>query len=123
LALERGGEAIDDPIAWLDSLDAEVVRLWDAYSRIEPFGNQWEQHASQMEVLEVILAKLINRDLPSNRPDLRYTPRKRRDFMPAYYDDGEPQRGATSGAKPIDQQLSDYAAALGLKSNNGNNYQ
>jgi uncharacterized protein YaaR (DUF327 family) len=47
-----------------------------------------------MEVLETILAKLLNRDIPSEKTDLRYKARKRRDFMPADYAGEQPKRKA-----------------------------
>jgi chromatin segregation and condensation protein Rec8/ScpA/Scc1 (kleisin family) len=90
--LERGGKAVDDPLAWFDSLDDDVANLWDAYHRLEPFGNPYHRHAAEMEVLETMLAKLLNRDIPSERSDLRYEPRKRRDFMPADYAGERPKR-------------------------------
>ena len=92
--MERGGKAVDDPLAWFDSLDDEVANLWDAYHRLEPFGNPYHRHAAEMEVLETILAKLLNRDIPSEKADLRYEPRKRRDFMPANYAGEQPKRKA-----------------------------
>ena len=42
LCLELG---IDDPRRWLNSVDDELVDLWEAYYRMEPFGNSWLQTA------------------------------------------------------------------------------
>jgi hypothetical protein len=52
LALERGGEAIDNPFAWWDSLPDGVVEFWQAYYRVEPFGGQWHRHATTCMMLD-----------------------------------------------------------------------
>ena len=108
--MERGGKAVDDPLAWFDGLDDEVANLWDAYHRLEPFGNPYHRHASEMEVLETILAKLLNRDLPPDRRDLRYEARKRRDFMPADYAGETPRRKPKQN--DVMAQCEAFAAAI-----------
>ena len=44
---------IDDPEAWLDSVDERTIAIWEAYYQIEPFGNQWQQTASLLSMLSV----------------------------------------------------------------------
>lgn len=70
---------------WFDSLPHDVVTLWDAYYRLEPWGGEYQRHAAECELLESIFAKLINRDIPKDRRDLIYKPRKRRQFFPPDY--------------------------------------
>jgi hypothetical protein len=90
LALQRGGEAVDDPMAWLDSLPDDVLTLWDAYYRLEPWGGEYHRHAAEMEVLETILAYVVNRHVTEKSKV--YKPRSRADFMPAGYAGERPKK-------------------------------
>lgn len=53
LALQRGGEAIDNPVEWWDNLPDSVVEFWQAYYRIEPFGGEWHRNAKVCQMLHL----------------------------------------------------------------------
>jgi hypothetical protein len=44
---------IEDPEAWLDRISYRTLAIWEAYSRIEPFGNDWQQTAAVLSMLSV----------------------------------------------------------------------
>ena len=110
MALKRGGEAVDDPRAWWDSLPSDVVTLWDAFYRLEPWGGEYQRHAAECELLESIFAKLINRDIPKDRRDLIYKPRQRRQFFPGDYAGESPKR--TKASKTIGDQCEEYVRTI-----------
>ena len=99
--------AVDDPRAWFDSLPDDVVALWDAYYRIEPFGNDYHRHAEMCEILEHIYAVVVNRGMSSRANMIR--PRKRRVFFPPDY---VGQRERKARKTTIGQQLEEYAQKL-----------
>lgn len=82
MALQRGGTAIDDPMAWWDSLSDEVVEFWETMWQIEPWGSEWERHSHQMSILDCIYAATINPNLDRRN---RVKPRPPMDFMPPDY--------------------------------------
>lgn len=43
---------IDNPIAWLDSKDKDVLDGWEAYFRVEPWGLDWHQNAMVCQQVE-----------------------------------------------------------------------
>lgn len=47
---------IDDPIGWLESAPPRVVRFWEAFFRIEPFGCDWERSALQASMTSALTA-------------------------------------------------------------------
>jgi hypothetical protein len=108
LALQRGGEAIDDPRAWLDSLPDDVVRLWDAYWQLEPWGGDWARHADLMVLMDHIYALVANKGLGRESRHLAYKPRGRRSFMPMDYAGESPKR---TSRKSTAQQCEEYMAA------------
>ena len=59
MALARGGEAIDNPQAWFDSLPDSVVAFWQAYWKVEPWGN-WIQHAQLCNTIDNIRVALTS---------------------------------------------------------------
>lgn len=86
------------------------MRFWDAFQRVEPFGDQWSMQAASTEILESIFAVLANRGI-RNKHEM-YKPRKRSDFMPADYHERKIRRRRKL-AKPVDQ-FDHYARSLGL---------
>lgn len=67
--------------------------LWEAFYRIEPWGNEYQRHAVEMELAEALFAFQVNSNLPKNRPDLKYKPRTQQSFFPADYEGNEkPQK-------------------------------
>ena len=50
---------IDDPIAWLDSKDKEVIDGWEAYFRVEPWGLEWHQNAMVCQMLDGVLGSVL----------------------------------------------------------------
>lgn len=109
MALQRGGDAIDDPRAWYDSLPDEVVSLWDAYWQLEPWGCDWLRHAEQMVMLDHIYALVANRGLSRDQRHLAYKPRRRKAFMPADYAGETPARRTTkSVGKQLEEQMAAY---------------
>lgn len=76
---------IDDPRAWLDATPDDVVTLWEAFYQLEPWGGEYRRHADEMEILDATFALHANMNIPKNRRDLRYTPRKRKQFFPVDY--------------------------------------
>ena len=113
MALARGGEAVDDPKGWFDSLSDETVAFWDAFSRVDPFGGEWHRHADLMQVVELMMARMINHGLGKENAHLRYEPRGRKDFMPGDYQGDEPKPKTTK--KDLNEQLSAMAKAYGGK--------
>ena len=79
MALQRGGVAVDDPLAWWDSLPDDVVEFWRAYWQVEPWGCEWERHSYLMSLLDVHYAATINPHLDKRH---RVKPRAPQDFMP-----------------------------------------
>jgi hypothetical protein len=111
LALARGGEAVDDPRAWLDSLPGDVLTLWEAFDQLEPLGGEYQRHATQMETLDAIFALLLNERVPKNRKDLIYKPRPRKSYFPARYA-GETLKPREKKMSPIGDQCEQYAKAI-----------
>jgi hypothetical protein len=96
LALMRGGEAVDDPLAWYDTLSDEAVRFWDAYWRHEPWGGHWEQHAQSCQLFSA-----ANKATDSPVPELA-------EFMPQDWERPKPE----AEAAPIEKQLAVVQKAL-----------
>lgn len=112
LALARGGEAIDDPVAWFDSLSDETFQLWLTHWTVEPWGGmEWERHAEQMEVLEQIMSMMANKGLHPKHRDWhnRYRARTRNEFMPGDYvapPTTKKKTGLVEGLSKIERQFS-----------------
>jgi hypothetical protein len=51
---------IDDPEKWLANADKRVVKTWEAYWRLEPWGQPWHRHASMMMMLNAIYAMVVS---------------------------------------------------------------
>jgi hypothetical protein len=90
---------IDDPRAWLDATPDDVVGLWDAFYRLEPWGGEYQRHADQMEIAEAAFALQANMAIPKNRQDLKFKPRQRKRFFPANY----------AGELPVDNKPKENA--------------
>jgi hypothetical protein len=93
---------IDDPRSWLDATPDDVVSLWDAFYRLEPWGGDYQRHADQMEIAEAAFAIQANTAIPKNRRDLRFKPRQRKRFFPADYA-GELPVEKKPEVNPVDQ--------------------
>lgn len=94
----------------MDNASDEVVTLWDAFYRLEPWGGEYQRHAAESELLEHIFAMLANRNLPPNRRDLIYRPRRRRAFFPPDYA-GEVLKTKRKGTG-IAEQCQQYVAEV-----------
>jgi hypothetical protein len=69
----------------LDATPDDVVKLWEAYYQLEPWGGEYQRHAVEMELMDASFALAANRGLPPNRNDLKYQPRRRKQFFPPDY--------------------------------------
>lgn len=80
---------IDDPEAWLETVDPGVLACWEAYDTIEPIGCDWERHASVMAMLEAVYAACINPHLGKDAKPVK--PRGPQAFLPDGFAD-KPKR-------------------------------
>ena len=83
---------IDDPEAWLDSVPDRVLRVWEAYWRVEPWGVEWERHSRMMVLLDAIYAATVNPNLPKHK---RHDIRSEDSFMPVDYLRDKPKRSGS----------------------------
>lgn len=81
MALRRGGEAVDEPYKWWDSLSEEAIQFWHAYWQVEPFGAEWEQVAMVSAMLDAVYAATLN---PNVEKADRHKPRGLEDFLPVH---------------------------------------
>lgn len=107
MALARGGEAVDSPIDWYDSLDEKTVQFWEEYDRVEPTGIADERHAYLCHLLDNILAALLNQHLTKENWSKRYKPRPPNEFMPAGSRPAKKEKKAS-----LSQQLNEYASVI-----------
>lgn len=92
--MERGGEAVDDPLAWWDSLSDETVQFWESFWSVEPWGTQWERHAEQMSLMELLFAAQVN---PNLEKEKHFKPSPPVAFMPPdYYQEKQPVKKLTN---------------------------
>lgn len=114
MALSRGGEAVENPIAWFDALPDRVSTIWEAYYQIEPWGGEVEaeRFAALMELMDALLASSVNPNVPASRSDLLYKPRSREDFMPPAAVDAVEAKRAKLPKGDIVSQLDSFVAAV-----------
>jgi len=110
LALARGGEAVDQPIDWWDSLDEQTVRFWTEYDKLEPVKNEDEKYAYLCHLLDSIIAVIANQNLSKEDWNKRYRPRSPDEFMPGGGDKKARREKPAKGK--LRQQLDEYAQWL-----------
>ena len=98
---------IDDPEAWLDTAEDRVLRLWEAYWQVEPWGMDWHRHGNQMVMLDAIYAATVNPNLPKGK---RHDVRDMSSFMPGEFID--PQKARRGKRAGIRKQLDNYVKAF-----------
>lgn len=104
MALARGGDAIDEPFEWWDSLSEESVQFWAAYWRVEPWGREWERHGEVMSTLDHIYAATVNQFAEEGKS---YKPLNAEAFMPDDYLREKKRRKAVA----FDQQFDAFVRA------------
>jgi hypothetical protein len=98
LCLELG---IDDPIAWLESVPAEVLSFWRAFDSIEPIGGSKFDAAriayeiASLRHLFVAVHARENATLPKHPDFSEYMPARWIDFQPPKKE--KPQSGFEIG--------------------------
>lgn len=53
---------IDDPLTWLETVDDEVFATWEAYYRLEPFGDERFLLARIVSLLSMLMATKLSAD-------------------------------------------------------------
>lgn len=102
---------IDDPRAWLDTAPKDVIELWEAYWRIEPWGIEWFRYANLMAMLDRIYAGLVN---PYLKRGKGHKPQGADDYMPSDWALKKKQ----NRSKGLLSQLDQFAKAM----TGGNNH-
>lgn len=72
---------IEDPVEWLHKAPPRVVRFWEAFFRVEPFGCEWERSALQASMLSALTAT-VAASAGAKNPKVYQI----RDFMPASWE-------------------------------------
>lgn len=103
LALQRGGEAVDDPYGWWDSLEDDAVAFWEAYWQVEPWGGDWERSAMVCAMVDQLFAATIN---PNLKKHDRHTPRQLSEFLPV---GSYSPKQKTKASRDLAKKLDDFA--------------
>lgn len=106
LALQRGGEAIDDPLSWMSTLSKESIDWWEAYYSVEPFGDHQKEQAEATAMLYRIWLSQIK--FEGTPPELNYDA-----FMPVGFKP-PPKKIAIEILTPEQEQAA-FCAAFGIK--------
>jgi len=92
---------IDDPEKWLANAPKRVIRTWDAYWQLEPWGQPWHRHAASMMMLAAIHRMLMT-------GEQKHKPASFADWMPA----GWSEDPAPEQAGDVIENLDNFVRAV-----------